>query len=119
MPSIDRPLSGDAILFHLADEEAAAAHSTETQPRKSTARTLLKEGPLRVTMIIIPPGGGIAEHHSDGPITIQPLKGSVVFKTPAGTFTVGEGELLSLGAGVHHEVTSQTGVTFLLTVAHT
>lgn len=117
MSSIDRPLAGDAMMFHLADEQAKATHADPASQRKSSARTLVKDGALRVTLVVIPPAGGIAEHHADGPISVQPLEGSVMFKTSAGTFTVATGDLLTLGAGVRHEVSSENGATFLLTVA--
>ncbi|HEX6062952.1 MAG TPA: hypothetical protein VFZ04_01975, partial [Longimicrobiales bacterium] len=96
---------------------AKATHADPASQRKSSARTLVKDGALRVTLVVIPPGGGIAEHHADGPISVQPLEGTVTFKTSAGTFTVATGDLLTLGAGVRHEVSSEGGATFLLTVA--
>jgi quercetin dioxygenase-like cupin family protein len=117
MSSIDRPLAGDVMMFDLADEQANATSAEAASPRKSTARTLVKNGPLRITLVVLPPGGGIAEHHADGPISVQPLQGSVTFKTAAGSFTARTGDLLTLGAGIRHEVSSETGATFLLTVA--
>ena len=117
MSSIDRPLAGDVMLFDLADEQAKATPAESAAQRKSSARTLVKDGALRVTLVVLPPAGGIAEHHADGPISVQPLEGSVTFKTPAGTFTARQGELLTLGAGIRHEVSSESGATFLLTVA--
>ena len=117
MSSIDRPLAWDVMLFDLAAEQTTASSAETASQRSSTARTLVKDGPLRITLIVLPPGGGIPEHHADGPISVHPLSGSVTFKTPAGTYTAGAGELLTLGAGIRHEVSSASGATFLLTVA--
>jgi quercetin dioxygenase-like cupin family protein len=117
MSSIDRPLAGDVMMFALRDEQSKATAAESASQRKSNARTLVKDGALRITLVVLPPGGGIAEHHADGPISVQPLDGSVTFKTPAGSFTANTGDLLTLGAGIRHEVSSENGATFLLTIA--
>ena len=118
MSSIDRPLSGRALHFRLGE-----AHRSELIDegllRKSGrgARTLLKEGPLRVTLVALAPGGALAEHRADGPITVHVLSGSVRFRAGDEEWTLEEGDLLSLAAGVPHEVGSAGGGVFLLTVA--
>lgn len=79
------------------------------------ARILLNDGPLRVTLIVIDAGGEIAEHHAPGPITVQPLDGSMRFTANGQTRDIGPGRLLHLGAGVPHSVASAKGCAFLLT----
>lgn len=81
------------------------------------ARTLIKNGPLRVTLIVLGPGGGIAEHRAEGPITVQPLAGAVRFHLGATVFELAPGDLFTLDSGVPHAVDSLAGGTFLLTVA--
>ena len=111
MSSLDRSLSGPVLVLDLTATDPV----TGTEER--TARTLVKNGPLRVTVITLRPGGGIPHHHADGPITVQPLRGRIRF-TAAGTpHDLGPGQMLALDAGIEHEVVSDEGATFLLTLA--
>jgi quercetin dioxygenase-like cupin family protein len=117
MPSIQRPLSGDVMRFDLRAEDERTADPATIQAHGRAARTLLKDGPLRITMIVLAPGGTVAEHHADGPITIQPLRGTIRFTAAGEDHEIGPGELLSAGAGVRHSVASDDGAAFLLTVS--
>ena len=118
MPSIDRPLSGDAMLFRLAQAGRAELIDEELlADRKRTARTLVKEGPLRVTLVGLAAEGTMAEHRAEGPITVYVLAGRIRFRTEADEWILVEGDLLSLPAGVAHSVDSDQGGEFLLTVA--
>jgi len=117
MPSIERPLSGDVLVFALDTERQQAADEAILGRSGRNARTLLKDGPLRVTLVVLGRGGEIQEHQADGPITVQPLDGEVRFTVGDRFFDIGPGELLSAGAGVRHAVASKEGAAFLLTVA--
>jgi len=117
MPSIQRPLSGDVLVFHLASESARAADPAAATRKGPAARTLVKDGPLRITLIVLAPGASIAEHRAEGPISIQPINGRVRFTSGDTEHAIGPGDLLSAGPGVRHSVTSDDGASFLLTVA--
>jgi len=82
-----------------------------------TARTLVKEGPLRVTLVALGSGGALATHRTDGPITLHVLSGEVSCRAGTDEWGLVSGDLLSLGAGVEHAVESASGGVFLLTVA--
>ena len=118
MPSIQRPLSGDAMIFNLNDERTQTAAAEAIEKHGRAARTLLKDGPLRVTLIVLGPGGAMAEHEAPGPITVQPLQGSIRFTIAGTAHDLKAGDLLSAGAGVRHSVSSENGGSFLLTVVH-
>jgi quercetin dioxygenase-like cupin family protein len=117
MPSIERPLSGDVLVFRLDEERARTEDPAALRRHGPAARVLLKDGPLRVTVIVLGPGGKIAEHSAEGPITVQPLIGSIQFTALGKHHELSPGQLLSAGAGIRHEVSSQDGATFLLTIA--
>ena len=117
MPSIQRPLSGDVMVLRLEHERERAADPATLEKHGRCARTLLKDGPLRVTLVVLGPGGRLAEHSAEGPITLQPLDGVIRFTTRGETAEAGQGDLLTAGAGVPHTVTSEAGAAFLLTVA--
>ena len=116
MTSIDRPLAADVLVFHLADERTHASDPAILARSGRNARTLLKDGALRVTLITLAAGGAIAEHHATGPITVHVLDGALRFGAAGTEYSLDSGDLLSLGAGIHHSVASDTGATFLLTI---
>lgn len=117
MARIDRPLSGQALRYDLGDPLHSELIDPELLSRAGrSARTLVKDGPLRVTLIAVREGGSLAPHESPGPITLHVLTGAIRLRTDDGSYDLGAGDLLALGAGVRHEVESDTGGVFLLTV---
>lgn len=118
VPSINRPLSGQTLRFRLSEGHRSQLIDEELLARGGrSARTLVKEGSLRVTLVALDPGGELREHQADGPITVHVLSGQIQFRAGADAWTLEEGDLLSLGAGVPHAVESTGGGEFLLTVA--
>jgi quercetin dioxygenase-like cupin family protein len=116
MSSIDRPLSGAALRFTLAEERERVNDKELLERNGRNARTLVKEGPLRVTLVVVKAGGRIAPHHADGPITVQVLDGAIRFRAAGKEHALGVGDLLVVDAGVEHAVETESGGTFLLTV---
>lgn len=116
MSSIERQLSGDVLVFDLDEEHRRLEDSATDEPGTRGARTLLKEGPLRVTLVVLAPGGSIAEHRAQGPITVQPLTGELRFAAAGSVHDIRPGQLLCLEAGIRHSVSSAAGAEFLLTV---
>jgi len=116
MSSIDRPLSGEALRFTLAEERARVNDPELLKRNGRNARTLVKEGPLRVTVVMVGAGGRIAPHLTDGPITVQVLDGEIRFRAAGKEHALGAGDLLVVDGGVEHSVESAAGGTFLLTV---
>ena len=117
MSSLDRPLSGDVLVFDLEAEQKRALDAAHAQSHGPASRTLLKDGPLRITLIVLAAGGEIPEHGTEGPITVQPIRGSINFRVAGQDHELHPGTVLSVGAGVRHSVRSQAGGAFLLTVA--
>jgi quercetin dioxygenase-like cupin family protein len=117
MPSIQRPLSGDVLVFDLGDERRLSADPTILGRSGRNARTLVKDGPLRVTLVVLAAGGEIAEHHADGPILVQPIDGRIRFTVQGQTHDLRPGQALVAGVGIPHSVAAPEGGAFLLTVA--
>jgi quercetin dioxygenase-like cupin family protein len=117
MSSMERVIEGDVLVHHLRrdvemiDQDLLARHGR-------SARTLVKEGPLRVTVIALAAGGGLPSHHADGPVTIQVLEGGAVFDAAGRQVTLASGDVLVLASGVQHSVRSDDGCMLLLTVVH-
>ena len=106
MPSIQRPLAGDVLVVDLDPKGKAGPIS----PGGREARTLIKSGMLRVTLVTLQPGAELAEHAASGPITVQPLS-RIRFTAAGREHDLAPGQLLSAGAGIRHRVASDAGAT--------
>lgn len=114
MSPVERPLHGTVLHFILEDEMRIIREQLGSASR--IARTLVKNGPLRATIIGLAPGGVITPHSADGPITVQVLEGEIEFEADGRSWSLPLGSMLALGAGVEHAARSATGGIFLLTV---
>jgi quercetin dioxygenase-like cupin family protein len=115
MSPVHRRLASPVLAFDLVDE-MRIVRAELAAGRSRTARTLVKEGPLRLTLIGVHPGGGMHEHVADGPITIHALEGRIVVRVDGEMRTLAAGGLLAIDGGVRHDVSSSEGGLFLLTL---
>lgn len=115
MSPVKHPVSGPSLQFKLEEEIRALEKNLSSHPSRS-AKTLVKEGPLRITLVSVNPGGELHPHSSPGPISIQVLEGEIEFQVEGGSWKLPRGTLFTLGAGVTHSVRSPKGGVFLLTV---
>ena len=117
MSSLSRNLAGDVLVHHLTDDEMLIDRALVAQHGRS-ARTLLKEGPLRVTMIALAPNGQLPPHSTVGPISIQLVEGDITFTAGGKDYELAMRDLLVIAADVEHSARSTSGGAFLLTVVH-
>lgn len=115
MSPVQRPIGGPALSLDLEHEMRIVREQLGTTSR--TARTLVKNGPMRATLMGLAAGGELASHSAAGPITVQVLEGAIEFEAEGRTWPLPAGSLLALDAGVVHGVRSRDGGLFLLTVA--
>ena len=115
MSPVHRTLSSSVLRFDLADE-MRIVRSELHDGHSRIARTLVKEGPLRVILIGVRAGGGMHEHVAEGPITIHALEGTIAVHAGGETRTLAAGGLMALDGGVRHDVSSNDGGLFLLTL---
>ena len=114
MSPVRHDVSGPMLSFSLEEELALVRAQLAGSTR--SARTLVKEGALRVSLVGLAAGGTIAEHKADGPITVHVLEGDIVLDARNGSHVLGAGMLVALEADVPHAVRSTNGGVFLLTV---
>ena len=117
MSALSRPLAADLLRFDIESEVFRMSRSPALERSGRCARTLLKDGALRVTLVALAPGGRIGAHRAAGPITLQPVLGSILVRVPGKTRELAVGHLLCIGPGVEHAVESPDGGAFLLTLA--
>ena len=116
MTPVDRNLSGAVLPFDLKAELRTAREELKPGPSRM-ARTLVKEGPLRLTLIGLGPGGTIRPHQSESPITIQVLEGEILLEAAGDVHRLTDGSLVALDGGARHAVSAPLGGFFLLTLA--
>ncbi len=115
MSSLDHAVTGSALTFSI-EEEKRAVRAALAEVGERIGRTIVKNGPLRVTMVALKPGGALREHHAEGPITVQVLEGAIDVEAAGKVHTLAAGTLFALGAGLPHAVTSRDGGIFLISV---
>ena len=117
MSSMQRTIAGNVLVQHLTDDEMLVDRSLVALHGRS-ARTLIKEGPLRVTVIALAANGNLPAHSTTGPISIQLLEGDITFTAAGKEYPLAPRDLLVVAGGVEHSARSAAGGAFLLTVVH-
>ncbi len=111
-------IKGPLLRFRLAGEEAAmreqvAALSTTGR----VGKTLVKEGALRITQVMLRNGSPLGSHQIAGPVSIQVLRGRLRLTTADGELELESGDLVALDAGVAHAAEAVNDCTLLITMA--
>jgi quercetin dioxygenase-like cupin family protein len=116
MSSLKRETSGP-VLFHRLSRDELTLDANLLKEHGRTARTLVKEGALRLTLMGLSSGGMLPEHSAAGPVSIHMLRGDVVFTALDIEHPLNAGDVLVFAGGVRHAARSESGCAFLLTVA--
>ena len=112
-----RRLAGKRLTFILPAEDETLREFAQESKTGRAAKTLVKEGPLRITLVALKKGTALPSHHVEGPISIQTIRGCLVLTTDRGDMDVPEGNLIALGPGVVHAAKAQEDCAILLTFA--
>jgi quercetin dioxygenase-like cupin family protein len=100
----------------LATELEALRASGSYQAADHAAKTIAKQPGIRVVLIALKPGGHMHEHHADWAISVQGLRGRVEFKVAYRTVALTPGRLITVAAGMPHQVTGIDESAVLLTI---
>jgi quercetin dioxygenase-like cupin family protein len=112
----DGTMLKDLVQFDLAQE---MKNSEQKRPwtMGHFARTLFKKSDFRMVLISMDRGSMLKEHHADGTISVQILKGSIRFTAQGETHNLHVNAVLMLSASIKHEVEALEDSALLLTVA--
>ena len=117
MSSLHRSITGDVLVKHL-HSDVMTIDQTLLEAHGRSARTLVKDGPLRLTIMGLAAGGTLPPHSTEHPLSIQVVQGDVTFLAVGQEYTLTAGDILIFGAGVEHSARSEGGAAFLITVAY-
>jgi quercetin dioxygenase-like cupin family protein len=99
------------------NQEIADAASKKPWPAGHYARTLFKKHDFRVVLITMDRGAHMKEHHADGTISVQVLKGKIRMNVGGKPHELTAGNLFTLAASVRHDVEAVDDSAFLLTIS--
>lgn len=105
--------------FARFDLEAEIGDSESLKPWSSTkhSKTLVKNDDLRVLLFTMESGATLKEHHANGSITVQVLRGEIRFSAQGHDYSLRTGEMLTLGPSIRHSVESVGDSAFLVTIS--
>ena len=116
LPSITRALTGENLTFDM-DEQIAELRRDECYVRSGrVGRTLVKAGPLRITLTLIAEGVEVGTHHAASPMTLQALQGRLRYRVGDEEFEIGQGEVLFFGPGHTQDIRALEDTALLLTI---
>lgn len=107
------------IEVDMATELEALRASASYQAADHAAKTIAKQPGIRVVLIALKPGGHMHEHHADAAITVQGVHGSVQFDVAGRAVLLMPGGLLTVEAGMPHQLTGIDESAVLLTIGGT
>ncbi|MEE8146609.1 MAG: hypothetical protein V3T24_03305 [Longimicrobiales bacterium] len=116
MSSLTRALTGKNLTFDLAEHVAQLREDDSYVRSGRVGRTLVKAGPLRITLTLIAEGVEIGTHHATSPMTLQPLEGRLRYSVGDEEFEIGEGEVLFFGPGHAQGIQALQDTALLLTI---
>jgi quercetin dioxygenase-like cupin family protein len=107
---------GDLAQFDLVGEIAESERKKPWQ-QGLFAKTLFKKDDFRAVLIAMEGSAKMKEHHADGTVSVQVLKGRIRVGVEGKVYDLPTGNMLTLGASVKHEVESLEDSAFLLTIS--
>jgi quercetin dioxygenase-like cupin family protein len=109
-------MTKDFAQFDLAKEIMDSEREKPWQ-NGHTARMLFKTADFRMVLISMEKGSILKEHHADGTISVHVVRGSIRFLAQGKAHILREGNIVTLGASIKHEVEGLEDAAFLLTIS--
>lgn len=112
----DGTMLKDFAQFDLAQEIADSAQKKPWSAGHS-AKTLFKKSDFRMVLISMESASVLKEHHADGTISVQVLKGTIRFTVHGRAHDLRTNQVITLGASIPHQVEALEDCSFLLTIS--
>lgn len=110
-------LRGKQLQFSLKDEARTLIEKARESRTGRTAKTLVKEGRLRLTLVALRGDGGIRRHSIDGPHSIHVLQGTIELHRGGHKTRASAGGVVVFDAGVKHDIHARRDAVFLITLS--
>ncbi|MCH7564439.1 MAG: hypothetical protein IH968_11525 [Gemmatimonadetes bacterium] len=116
MSPLTRALTGANLSFDLGEQVAELRQDGSYIRSGRIGRTLVKAGPLRLTLTLIAAGVEVGTHHAASPMTLQVVEGRLRYRVDEKEFELGRGELLFFGPGHAQDIRALEDTALLLTI---
>ncbi len=110
----DRGLDVPVNELDLVVEAAALLRAS---PAAHSAKTLARQGPLRVVLLSLPRGTRIPRHQAAAAISVQAIFGAVTFTVAERTTRLEPGKVLVVARELPHDLEASEDSAVLLTLA--
>jgi quercetin dioxygenase-like cupin family protein len=101
---------------HIEEGEVVNLEQLRKDLDIGATHALVRTETMEVIRIVIPKGKSIKEHHVEGEIQVQCLKGNVQFTFGNNTRMLKKDDWLFLGRNVSHSLTAEEDTVILLTI---
>ncbi|MGB6194031.1 MAG: hypothetical protein WBF42_16295 [Terracidiphilus sp.] len=103
--------------IHQEIEKLKSASALQQDVGRSS-ETLVKYEDFRIVLVVMKTESRMSHHHTDGPISIQGIQGTIRLHLPEDqTIELGPGDMLALERGIKHDVEALKDSAFLLTIS--
>ena len=110
-------LGGQLLRFQLtAEAEALRAQASGSKTGRA-AKTLVKEGRMRITQVALEKGARLQSHHVEGAVSLHIMRGRLQLTTGAGEMYLASGDLAALDEDVAHAAVALSECVILITTA--
>jgi quercetin dioxygenase-like cupin family protein len=110
-------ISGKVLTFDLKAEQDDLLQRAQALKAGRAAKTLVKEGPLRIALVALRKGVSLKEHEVAGAASVQVLRGRLALQTAPLQLDLRTGQLVALDTGVAHAATALSDCAILITMA--
>lgn len=110
-------ISGRLLAYQLTEEEERLRARAAASRSGRAAKTLIKDGPLRITLIALRKDAALQSHRVAGAVSVQILSGSMRLTTASRDLPLATRGLAALDAGVGHAAVALSDCTILITMA--
>jgi quercetin dioxygenase-like cupin family protein len=110
-------LSGNILSLDTAAEELGLREQAARSKAGRAAKTLVKEGKLRVTLVVLQKGAVLGAHRVEGDVTLHVIRGQFEVQAADATIRAGKGNIIALGAGVAHQARAVQDATVIVTAS--
>ncbi len=99
------------------EEQIALANEQKPWPSGIYSQTLLKQRDMRLVLTLMEKGAGMDEHHADGSVSVQVLRGKIRMKAQGSEYELAPGQLGSLSPSLRHDVQALEPTACLITIS--
>ena len=119
MTPMTRALTGSHLVFNLDRRITDLRQDESYVATGRLGSTLVKDGPLRLTLTVLRAGTSAGTHHAAEPMVRQVLEGRLRYRVGSEVHTLVAGEVLFFGPGHAQDIAALEDTALLLRITRT